>query len=132
MCLATLTANKTTKRVGYKVLYCDLNTGELTTGMCSAARIPITTDKYAKDPNKGTITGHGTTMFKYPAGFHVCLDKKDAYTIQSHQKGVVCKVRFRKSVAVGEVRWDWLSGPRLRSETVVAKEVKLIGKDTPL
>jgi len=95
--------------------------------MFGTARIGIS-DKYTKDPN-GTYIMGVNNKFSYPAGFHICLNKREANIICGHQGGVVCKVRFRKSVAVGVVQWNWHTGRTLLSKTVVAKEVKLVGEN---
>ena len=129
MCLATITADKTTKRIGYKVLYHNNYTRQLETGVCGAKGILLPVGKYVKDPNRTPIS-EGNYLLKYPAGFHICLNKREAQIIRQHEGGVVCKVKFRKSVAVGDVHWCFRSGQTLSSKTVVAREVMLVGEDT--
>ena len=128
MCLATLTADKTTKRIGYKVVYPN-SSGGYYTGMCGVGWVDLPVGMYVTDPNKTPLDGINCS-FKYPAGFHICLNKREANIIQTHEGGVVRKVRFRKSVAVGTVEWKFSNSQHLTSATIVAREVMLLGEDT--
>ena len=117
MCLSTLIADRTTKRVGYKILGRRDN-GEVYAGyLHGLTRHLLKAGEWAADTASILLPHNGG---EYPTGFHLCLTYEDARSLRdrlSWRAAVIRKVRFRKTVAVGEQRGVIV---------VVAREIMLV------
>lgn len=128
MCLHRRYNKRFTGNKGWKLLRQSTIDGRYYTGLVCAKCIDITETKFAvADTTPLGIDYDGKTNGYYPGGFHIFTRMKDAMMVNAYKCTasdlVLCKVKFRKQVAYGEVNW---SSEMPKFPTVVAQECRVI------
>ena len=109
MCLETIEPKLFTSNRGFGWKYfCDIHKDSVFTGYCN---YELRRGKWNRDVNAGVLSITYNHQVRYPAGFHVYLEKPMTYN--SHD---LRRVAFRGRLAVGRQESD-------RIPTIVAREI---------